>query len=176
MPSGPWSRVTGIMSGQRGGGRRGRTVVGCRGLKRELIQMFILHSFYILLRALMCPWWPGSFSVEWNILHSSITVQMGLMRDTEGLGIISRVTSEFLRFSTYKCFQIWILSHCWGQCVTQRVCGRRRSDSTTDSTHSVDTWKEKQTVSLLSLNPFLSPQSSDNALMCSDTYFRIGHL
>lgn len=116
--------------------KRRRRAVGCRGLKRETWAHSDVHTSFFLysFRAPLCPRWPCSFSVKWNILHSNITVQMGSMRDTERLGIVSSVTSEFLHFSTTKCFQIWVLFHCWGQCVTQKVCGRWKCDSMSDST------------------------------------------
>ena len=140
MPSGPWSCVTGIMSRERGGGGGSRLVVGCRGLKRE-IQMFKLYSFYIW--ASIFPGWSSSFSVEWNISHSVITVQLSLVKDTETVGFMSSMTSEFLKFSIQKVSR----SGFFPQCVKQKVFGRSKLKDLSDSTNNADTWKKKQTLS-----------------------------
>lgn len=86
MPSRSQSCLTGIMSGQRGGGQ-GRSLVGCfRGEEGDLSSFrWSYFSFPdMLLWTLMCLWWLSSFGVEWHILQSTdITVQMSPMGDVE---------------------------------------------------------------------------------------------
>lgn len=78
---------------------------------------------------------------------------MGSMRDTERLGIIRSMASEFVQFGITA-----NLSKPGRQCVTQKVCGRWKSDTTRDSTNSVDTWKQKQAISFCSLKPFIASE------------------
>lgn len=82
-----WVRscLTGIMSGQRGGGG-GRSLVGCFGGEEGDLSPFRQSYFsfpYMLLDFNVCVRWLGSFSLEWHILQSTFDVQMSPMRDVE---------------------------------------------------------------------------------------------